>query len=98
MIKFECLGFASNPVFVMDSIDDKPVCVGWVMDRGGDLHFYPWGGAKVDEQAILVEYEKQFKERGVVISDTSKEAWLKGQFGDRTTATDHQTRTVEEIK
>lgn len=83
--KFGCLGFRTNPVFLM--INDYPQPIGFIEDQiNGTFEFYPdsFNAPKVslNTNEIIETYITQFKEHGVVINDVSKEAWIKGSFGE----------------
>jgi hypothetical protein len=85
-IVFECLGFNTNPCFILDTEDDdaRPIPYGTVCDRSGELEYWlenhdPDG---ITEQDILAAYKEQFAEHGVVINDVSKEAWFEERFGE----------------
>jgi|TARA_Y100000034_G_scaffold54339_1_gene66594 hypothetical protein len=90
-IIFECLGFATNPCFLLDTENDdaRPLPYGTVCtmpSKEGELEYWrenyydhPDG---VTEEQVLAAYKEQFSEHGVVINDVSKEAWLEERFGE----------------
>ena len=82
---FGCLGFNTNPVFLM--VNEYPQPVGFVRENYNEtFEFCPdsFNSPKVslDANEIIETYIAQFKKHGVVINDVSKEAWLEGNFGE----------------
>jgi hypothetical protein len=81
---FACLGFSSNPCFVLP---DKgyPIAYGWVINYCGDYSFEKDKNCDLftfSDEEVLKEYNKQLEKRGVCINNLSKEAWLGNQYGE----------------
>jgi len=85
-IIFECLGFATNPCFILDTEDDsaRPLPYGAVLDNN-KLEYWieNYMPSIVSEAEVLAEYKRQLEECGVCINDVSKEAWLDERFGEK---------------
>ncbi len=87
-IIFECLGFATNPCFLLD-IEDKdarPIPYGTICAMHGDDNLEFWrenhNPSMATEAEVMAAYKEQFAEYGVAINDVSKEAWLEERFGE----------------
>ena len=84
-IVFESLGLATNPLFIDIGNGEPPIPYGVIADfhNGPDFWRENYMHDVFTEEQILEAYEKQFKEKGVIINDVSKEAWLEGRFGEQ---------------
>lgn len=80
-IVFECVGFATNPVFLYRG-DETPLPYGTVIDRHDELEYWPenYKPDIVSEDYVLNEYRIQ-DSNGAKIFDVSKEAWINSKFG-----------------
>jgi len=87
-IVFECLGFATNPLFLLDpeDTDARPIPYGTICAMHGEDNLEFWrenyNSSMTTESDVIAEYEKQYAERGVCINDVSKDAWLNDTFGE----------------
>lgn len=86
-ICFECVGFVTNPVFILDTDNDdaRPIPYGMVDHSRPSLRYWPenYDPELVSEEDILTAYRESYAKHGVAIHDVSKAAWLERRFGEQ---------------